>query len=908
MPHGQLLGSQMQEATVVSESGAISHIRSLHMDAGLKPPLMLSSIAVATTRAVTKSKQKGMLPRVLRRLVTSGCHIHAFRCICTAAATIICLPKVGWFTLPSRLRHGRVGMNVLITDVGSVGPCWVPFRRWMPAWLTECQEARLRSIGMPVHKGHKVAKPKDMLEPVGVRSAINLLAAAEEAAAGVLGRQGSQGTFEISQAASFSSCTKDGQRCCAAGTERSPAVARLRAPKAASLLQILASSLSGDTATRTPWVPDVAARQMPKTQLGLPRWRSLPKFKWSADCFFSLVNKTLPTCLRAFVPAANTSVTPSALAAVPPASPQAMSRASARVATDASLRSAANGSSITEGAAAVGAFLTLVAGLTTQEVASLLKTSPMITESALRAVLDTLIREDALNLLTGVRSAGAQVFNAPFAVVEDMLTTLTGIVPLEDALAVVAIVVTLSSVFVVTEAVVASRVNLAAPSSKEYNSLPAEVQAVLVSQQAILHALDSNLQQLWNQGAASVVEQVFAIGREAGQFGSLLIDGNNTKAAERPISMCHDQQVNAPSSAASDGLAVSLRSGSARLEGGAWTLPLDVQVFQRNEGKHVVLLALCRQLLFQTLHGITDFDSKALRLYEERARLIFRSLQPLLANELAFQRLEVRLGGQQDWHPLPPTDTHGIVSTMVRISDGEIALADLLRGQVCVEVRFAEGTHSACLGARSHVMAHLVMKEGLTVISDIDDTVKVTDVFRGPEAVLRNTFLREFEAIDGMAELYRMWAREYGASFQYVSKSPPALHDLLLEFLTREGFPVASLHLCPLWRRDRASFKLRTIEAILAEFPERQVVLVGDSGERDPEVYAEALRRHPNQIAKILIREVHAQHTVDSAVFQGIDPHRWQVFQDPSDVVLPELFGWLFWRFQGPWLSRLPWL
>src|SRR5260221_1869513 len=53
---------------------------------------------------------------------------------------------------------------------------------------------------------------------------------------------------------------------------------------------------------------------------------------------------------------------------------------------------------------------------------------------------------------------------------------------------------------------------------------------------------------------------------------------------------------------------------------------------------------------------------------------------------------------------------------------------------------------------------------GLTVISDIDDTIKVTRVL-DRSATLRNTFLEPFAAVPGMPELYRTWAEKDGAQF-----------------------------------------------------------------------------------------------------------------------------------------------
>ncbi|CAJ1361577.1 unnamed protein product [Effrenium voratum] len=196
--------------------------------------------------------------------------------------------------------------------------------------------------------------------------------------------------------------------------------------------------------------------------------------------------------------------------------------------------------------------------------------------------------------------------------------------------------------------------------------------------------------------------------------------------------------------------------------------------------------------------------------------------------------------------------------------------------------------------------------QGFGVISDIDDTVKVTEVFHGIKAVLQNTFLKSFDDVPGMAQQYRGWA-QLGASFHYVSKSPPELHGPLSEFLNSKGFPVSSIHLCPLLGRDRANFKLRQVTSLLSQFPDRKFVLVGDSGEKDAEVYAEIMRSHPDQVIKVLIRAVDPKDRENTAkaraAFEGEDDEKWQVFADAADVKLETVstFKWPSWL---PWSKR----
>jgi phosphatidate phosphatase APP1 len=76
---------------------------------------------------------------------------------------------------------------------------------------------------------------------------------------------------------------------------------------------------------------------------------------------------------------------------------------------------------------------------------------------------------------------------------------------------------------------------------------------------------------------------------------------------------------------------------------------------------------------------------------------------------------------------------------------------------------------------------------GVSVISDIDDTIKLTHV-HNTRLMLRATFLDEWLAVPGMPELYRDWANQ-GASFHYVSSSPWQLQQPLEALLVKAGFP-----------------------------------------------------------------------------------------------------------------------
>jgi hypothetical protein len=188
--------------------------------------------------------------------------------------------------------------------------------------------------------------------------------------------------------------------------------------------------------------------------------------------------------------------------------------------------------------------------------------------------------------------------------------------------------------------------------------------------------------------------------------------------------------------------------------------------------------------------------------------------------------------------------------------------------------------------------------EGLSVISDIDDTIKITEV-RDKEATLRNTFLREFQPVPGMAEIYQNLARAHGAAFHYISASPWQLYEPLAGFVASNGFPGGTFELKAFRWKSRKFFSLfaspekykpGVIEPLLKQFPQRKFILIGDSGERDPEIYGTLARKFPEQITQVYIRDV-TDETAASAryqnAFRAVPRSKWQIFRQPTELSLP---------------------
>jgi len=152
------------------------------------------------------------------------------------------------------------------------------------------------------------------------------------------------------------------------------------------------------------------------------------------------------------------------------------------------------------------------------------------------------------------------------------------------------------------------------------------------------------------------------------------------------------------------------------------------------------------------------------------------------------------------------------------------------------------------------------------IVSDMDDTVvqsEVTSFLRAARMVLLENALTRLP-FPGVAALYR--ALERGATgaeanpIFYVSSSPWNLYDVIDGFLTAQQIPTGPLLLRD-WDFGRlterhARHKGTVIREIFETYPELPFVLVGDSGQEDPEIYAGLVREYPERVKAVYIRNV----------------------------------------------------
>lgn len=169
---------------------------------------------------------------------------------------------------------------------------------------------------------------------------------------------------------------------------------------------------------------------------------------------------------------------------------------------------------------------------------------------------------------------------------------------------------------------------------------------------------------------------------------------------------------------------------------------------------------------------------------------------------------------------------------------------------------------------------------GVSLISDIDDTIKRSNISSGAKEIFRNTFVRELGdlTIDGVKEWYNKM-HDMGVKIHYCSNSPWQLFPVLASFFKLQGLPPGSLHLKQYSGMLQGIFepvaerKKSTLNRLLDDFPSRQFILVGDSGEADLEVYTELALSYPGRILAVFIRDVTSPE--ETKFFDsGFDPIR----------------------------------
>ncbi|KEO73833.1 App1 family protein [Anditalea andensis] len=151
------------------------------------------------------------------------------------------------------------------------------------------------------------------------------------------------------------------------------------------------------------------------------------------------------------------------------------------------------------------------------------------------------------------------------------------------------------------------------------------------------------------------------------------------------------------------------------------------------------------------------------------------------------------------------------------------------------------------------------------VISDIDDTILISKATQVGEklwlSVSKNAYTRR--PFPGISKFYKKLSNNGENPIFYVSSSDWNLNEMIKDFLNYRDIPKGPLllqdlhvNLKNIWKSGGGSHahKGEKIDFLFDLYPNMQFILIGDSGQHDPELYAEAIKKHPGRVKAVYIR------------------------------------------------------
>ncbi len=189
--------------------------------------------------------------------------------------------------------------------------------------------------------------------------------------------------------------------------------------------------------------------------------------------------------------------------------------------------------------------------------------------------------------------------------------------------------------------------------------------------------------------------------------------------------------------------------------------------------------------------------------------------------------------------------------------------------------------------------AYLVPPKGVTIVSDIDDILRVTKIYKPKEGLL-NTFARPFSAWLDMPSVYSNWSSSSLTSlhFHYLTTTPEQGTRPYMDFIFRT-YPAGSFDTRPLnFSNVKETVEIRRylLDKLFQTFPERKFVLVADTSNSDiMKAYPAMYKDYPGRVSCILLRNTTATDAEDKLPyntkgFKDIPQENYMFFNVPEDL------------------------
>ena len=142
---------------------------------------------------------------------------------------------------------------------------------------------------------------------------------------------------------------------------------------------------------------------------------------------------------------------------------------------------------------------------------------------------------------------------------------------------------------------------------------------------------------------------------------------------------------------------------------------------------------------------------------------------------------------------------------------------------------YANGTDNG------NATSYLVSEQGMTIVSDIDDILRVTQIYEPKEGLL-NSFARPYTQWMNMPDIYRNWSESLPQMhFHYLTTTPEQITRNYMDFIYKT-YPGGSFDTRPLNFSDvSATLSIRKflLEKIFETFPQRKFILIADTSNSD---------------------------------------------------------------------------
>ncbi|GAP88646.1 putative DUF2183 domain protein [Rosellinia necatrix] len=194
---------------------------------------------------------------------------------------------------------------------------------------------------------------------------------------------------------------------------------------------------------------------------------------------------------------------------------------------------------------------------------------------------------------------------------------------------------------------------------------------------------------------------------------------------------------------------------------------------------------------------------------------------------------------------------------------------------------------------------YLVPPTGFTIVSDIDDILRITKIYNPKEGLL-NSFARPFVAWENMPEIYANWSASIdNFHFHYLTTTPEQVTRNYMDFIYKT-YPLGSFDTRPLNFSDVAatlSIRKALLEKIFQTYPQRKFVLMGDTTNSDVmEDYPQLARDYPGQVQCIFLRNTTATDSTDlfpydTSGFEGLDQDQYMFFVHADDLRGADIVG-----------------